>query len=119
MSRPMGAPSCDVVEGEWLNNMPHVLVQLLDADANDRLAAFIVARSLGVKGEDGVTVNPMSMAACFEVGAAVADFLRSDGGVHKVHIDGPGAETTIYRFKIDEDIADTISRYLASCAGFQ
>nr|BFE76131.1 hypothetical protein GCM10020092_094320 [Actinoplanes digitatis] len=66
-----------------------------------------------------MTVNPLSMAACFEVGAAVADFLRSDGGVYKVHIDGPGAETTIHRFKAGEDIADTISRYVASCAGFQ
>jgi hypothetical protein len=99
--------------------MPQVLVQLLDVEANERLADHLVARGIGVKCDDGASIDPATMAACFQLGAAVAQFLHADGGTHKVHLDGPGAETTIYRFKAGEDIADSISRLIATCAGFQ
>jgi len=93
-------------------------MQLLGVEANERLADYLVARGIGVKCDDGVaSIRPPWLRASSSVRSWRS--FHADGGTHKVHLDGPGAETTIYRFKAGEDIADTISRNIATCAGFQ
>ena len=100
--------------------MPTVSVDLLDggSGANERFIAFAVARDLGVAEAGQVFTKPATVAECVDIGSVIAEFVNSEEGAFKVHVDGPGGESTLHRIRTDH-LADSIARLVAVSAGFQ
>ena len=100
--------------------MPLVSVDLLDAGsgANERFLAFATTRDLGVAEAGQVLTNPATMAECVDIGTVIAEFVNSEEGAFKVHVDGPGGESTLHRVRTDH-LANSVARIVAVSAGFQ
>lgn len=100
--------------------VPLVSVDLSDggSGANERFIAFAAVRDLGVTNAGHVFVAPATMAECLAIGSVIAEFVNSEEGAFKLHVDGPGGESILHRIRTDH-LADSIGRLVAVSAGFQ
>lgn len=100
--------------------MPVVAVDLIRDEAlvNDELIDLLTEHGLGGRLDDSARVEPVRINDCNRLGAIVASVVINNSSEYKLHVKGPGGETMLHRFR-GPDVADTIARFVATCAGFQ
>jgi hypothetical protein len=98
--------------------MAEVAVDFVGAESTlvDSLEGHLARSGVATRREgDTVLVTASSLAECDRLGDVIAAFVATQSTTYPLHMDGPGAETTLYQLRTDED-AKMISGYLAASA---
>jgi hypothetical protein len=98
--------------------MAEVAVDFVGAESSlvDSLEGHLVNHGVAARRVgDAVMLTASSLAECDRLGEVIAAFVGAQSATSPLHMDGPGAESTLYQLQTDED-ARVISGYLAASA---
>lgn len=99
--------------------MPLVRITLVGAPKHipKRLAEVLTGPAEPDVVDGVVTVRLQGIAQCETVGSLLAGVIRDSDADLELHLDGPGADTVLYKPRLLDGAM--LASSLATCAGFQ